>query len=91
MIMKKMFSMLFAVVAMVMAFVSCENPEDPTVYCWEVTYSAEILGITISDTMTLPMTTAEMEELKEEATITEDGLTMEIVSIKKLPGESCLN
>ena len=41
--------------------------------------------------MTLPMTTAEMEELKEEATITEDGLTMEIVSIKKLPGESCLN
>ena len=48
MIMKKMFSMLIAVVAMAMAFVSCENPNDPTVYCWEVSYSAELFGITIS-------------------------------------------
>ena len=91
--MKKLLLAMFAAVSMALAFSSCEKggPEDPTVYCWEVTYSAEILGLTISDTMTLPMTTAEMEELKEEATITEDGLTMEIVSIKKLPGESCLN
>ena len=91
--MKKILLAMFAVVSMALAFTSCENkgPEDTTVYCWEVTYSAEVLGITISDTMNLSMTTAEMEELKEEATITEDGLTMEIVSIKKLPGESCLN
>ena len=91
--MKKLLLAMFAAVAMAMAFSSCEKngPEDPTVYCWEVTYSAEILGITISDTMTLPMTTAEMQELKENATITEDGLTMEVVSIKKLAGEACLN
>ena len=91
--MKKLLLAMFAVVSMALAFSSCEKggPDDPTVYCWEVTYAAEILGITISDTMTLPMTTAEMEEFKREATITEDGLTMEIVSIKKLPGESCLN
>ena len=91
--MKKLLLAMFAVVSMALAFTSCENkgPEDTTVYCWEVTYAAEILGVTISDTMTLPMTTAEMQELKEKATITEDGLTMEIVSIKKLAGEACLN
>ena len=91
--MKKLLLAMFAVVSMALAFTSCENkgPEDTTVYCWEVTYSAEILGVTISDTMTLPMTTAEMQELKEEATITEDGLTMQIVNIKKLAGEACLN
>ena len=89
MIMKKMFSMLIAVVAMAMAFVSCENPEDPTVYCWEVSYSVELFGITLSDTMDIPMTTAEKQELEREGNINYDGMSMKIISIKKQSLDEC--
>ena len=89
MIMKKFFSMLFAVVAMAMAFVSCENPEDPTVYCWEVSYSAELFGITVSDTMDIPMTIAEKQELEREGNINYEGISMKIISIKKQSLEEC--
>ena len=89
MIMKKMFSMLFAVVAMAMAFVSCENPEGPTVCCWEVSYSAEFLGLSISDTMDIPMTIAEKQELEREGNLDYDGVSMKIISIKKQSLEEC--
>ena len=88
--MKKLFSMLFAVVAMAMAFVSCENPDDPTVYCWEVSYSAEVLGITISDTMDVPMTTAEKQEMEEVGIISILGMKLgEITKITKQGNEEC--
>jgi topoisomerase-4 subunit A len=56
MIMKKMFSMLFAVVAMAMAFVSCENPEDPNMYCWEVevTY-VDVFGLRQYEDIDVPI------------------------------------
>ena len=87
--MKKMFSMLFAVVAMAMAFVSCENPDDPTVYCWEVSYSAEVLGVTISDTTDIPMTIAEKQEFEREGNFDYQGMSMKIISIKKQSLDEC--
>lgn len=91
MIMKKMFSMLFAVVAMAMAFVSCENPEDPTKYCWEVEYTyVDINGLRQYDDMDLVMTVAEKQEMEEVGIISILGMKLgEITKITKQGNEEC--
>lgn len=87
--MKKLLLALFAAVSMVMAFTSCENPNDPTVYCWEVSYSAEVFGITISDTTDIPMTIADKQELEREGNLEYQGMSMKIISIKKQSWDEC--
>ena len=89
--MKKLLLALFAAVSMALAFTSCEGEDinDPTVYCWEVTYSMEFLGITMTDSIDLPMTNADKKELAEQGEITYEGVTMNIVSIKKQSFEEC--
>jgi hypothetical protein len=91
MIMKKMFSMLFAVVAMAMAFVSCENPEDPNMYCWEVevTY-VDVFGLRQYEDIDVPMTVAEKQAMEEKGTISILGYdAAEIVKITKQDNEEC--
>lgn len=91
MIMKKMFSMLFAVVAMAMAFVSCENPEDPTKYCWKIEYSyVDVNGLTQIEDMDLAMTVAEKQEMEEIGIISLVGIELgEITKITKQDNEEC--
>ena len=89
--MKKMFSMLFAVVAMAMAFTSCENPEDPNKYCWEIEYTyVDINGLRQYDDIDWAMTVAEKQEMEERGTISILGVdAAEIVKIKKQDNEEC--
>ena len=91
MIMKKMFSMLFAVVAMAMAFVSCENVEDPNKYCWEVEYTyVDVNGLRQYEDMDLVMTVAEKQEMEEVGIISILGMKLgEITKITKQGNEEC--
>ncbi len=84
--MKKMFSMLFAVVAMAMAFVSCENPDDPTIYCWEVTFEyVDILtGLTQTEDIDRAMTVAEKNAMLENG-----YLGQKVIKIVKQEKDEC--
>ena len=84
--MKKMFLVLSAVVAMAMAFVSCENPDDPTVYCWEVTFEyVDILtGLTQTEDIDRAMTVAQKNAMLENG-----YLGQKVIKIVKQENSEC--
>ena len=86
MIMKKMFFVLSAVVAMAVAFVSCENPDDPNKYCWEVTfeYVDPITKLKQTEDIDLAMTVAEKNAMLENG-----YLGQKVIKIKKQDNEEC--
>ncbi len=89
--MKKFFSMLIAVVAMAVALVSCENPEDPNKYCWEVEYTyVDRNGLRQYEDIDLVMTVAEKQEMEEIGIISILGIKLgDITKITKQGNEEC--
>lgn len=87
--MKKMFLMLFAAVSMALAFTSCENPNDPTPYCWKITHETTFLGKKVYVEREVILTVAEKQQLEREGFY--DALIIEgrIISIKKQSMDEC--
>ena len=86
-----MFLMMIAAVSMVMAFTSCENPEDPNKYCWEVEYTyVDVNGLRQYEDMDLVMTVADKQEMEEIGIISILGIELgEITKITKQGNEEC--
>lgn len=87
--MKKVLLALLAGFFMTCVFTSCEDLDDPTVYCWEVSYTMDLMGATIMDTIDYPMTNKEKHDLEQEGVIGIEGVQMEITKIKKQDPEEC--
>lgn len=89
--MKKMFLMLFATISMAVAFTSCENPDDPTPYCWKITHEATFFGQTVYVEREVILTVAEKQQLEKDGFY--DALIIEgrIISIKKQSLDDCMD
>ena len=86
-----MFLILLAAVSMAVAFTSCENPDDPTPYCWEITHEATILGKKVYVERDVILTVAEKQQLEKDGFY--DALIIEgrIISIKKQSLDDCMD
>lgn len=91
MIMKKLLLLLSALMAMCLVFISCEkdNLDDPTIYCWEVHLTQNLMGLEMAYDIDMPMTNREAKELRDKGTYSMNGMTVKVVRVEKQDKDDC--